>query len=220
MIGISRQTHVSGTWLRAGAAAVALASLTSCSGNAALAHAASASPLPTLRSSTPSPGFTTRPSSLPVSPSPSVKPSASVDARPAKACTARQLTVSLAYVGAFAGTWAAAVRFHNVGATTCSLRGYPRVMAFDHPHHIAAYGSRSADVNGTGNNTEIGNPFGDETTCPDYPILEIAPPSTDTFTRLHLSGALSGSVPGTLSGCTGIFVHGIVAGAEGFTATP
>lgn len=37
------------------------------------------------------------------------------------------------------------------------------------------------------------NPFGGEVTCPDYPVLEIAAPNTDTFVRLYLSGLLSGS---------------------------
>ncbi len=123
MIGIDEQRRVARTWRRAGAAGVALVALCSCSSDGVVAHAASSSTLPTLQSSTPRLSSPTRPSSLSASPSPSVKPSASIAAGAAKACTAGQLTVSLAYVGAFAGTWAAAVRFHNVGATTCSLRG-------------------------------------------------------------------------------------------------
>ena len=235
---ISLDPQVVLTWLRAGSAAVALLSLSSCSGAAVVAHAASSSPPPTLRASAPSRTPTTQPPSLSPSLTPSVKPSASLAVRPAKACTAHQLTVSLGYLGAAAGTWSAAVRFHNIGATTCSLRGYPRVIAFDHPRHIAAYGFRLAagymgravavvktinvppDAFASAMLEGGDNPVGDATTCADYPILEVAPPNTDTFIRLNLSGTLSGSVPGTLSGCTGIFVHSIVAGAEGFNTTP
>jgi len=53
------------------------------------------------------------------------------------------------------------------------------------------------------------------TTCPDYPVLEIAAPNSHIFVHLQLSGSLSGSAPGTLSGCVGVLVDPVVAGPTG-----
>lgn len=224
-------------WAPAAATGAVLAILCGCSSSTDVAHPTSASASPTLSRSTPMTPVTPSPSEPALPPShatasTSVGPSASVAVRPAVACTARQLAISFAYVGAGAGNWAAILRYQNVGATACSLRGYPAVTAFDTVGRVAARGR--PELNGyLGGAARIqsiyvppdafasslvqggDNPVGNATTCPDYPVLTVAAPDTVTYVRLRLSGSLSGGVPGTLSGCVGVFVTPVVPGRTG-----
>ena len=216
-------------WLLSAATVILVSPLCGCSGSQDGAHSTSPSASPTLQSAAP---MTSVSSSSPNPPTTRAGPSASIAARRTPACTAGQLETSFAYDGAGAGNWAAILRYRNVGAATCSLRGYPAVTAFDTAGRAAARGR--PELNGyLGGPTSIqtinvppgayassliqggDNPAGGATSCPDYPVLQVAAPNTRTYVRLQLSGSLSGSVPGTLSGCTGLAVNPVVAGQTG-----
>jgi Protein of unknown function (DUF4232) len=218
-------------WLLTAATGILVGALSGCSGSQDVAHPTSASASPTLQSSAPTTSESTS-SPSPALPTTSVGPSASVAARHTPGCTARQLEISFAYSGAGLGNWAAILRYKNIGGATCSLRGSPKVTAFDTVGRVAALGR--PELNGyLGGATSIqtinvppdayassriqggDNPVGSATTCPDYPVLQVAAPNTRTYVRLQLSGSLSGSVPGTLSGCAGLSVNPVVAGQTG-----
>src|ERR1700690_939754 len=108
-------------WLLVAATGLLLGALPGCSGSQVEPHPTSASALTSGSTSSPSPA----------PPTASQGRSASVAARVTPACRGGQLAISFASSGAGAGNWAAILRYKNIAAATCSLRGYPKVTAFD-----------------------------------------------------------------------------------------
>ena len=154
---------------------------------------------------------------------PTTSPGSTLTARLASACTTSDLKVSLISAGVGLGHWAEILRFHNVGRGACSLRGYPEVVALDPAHGLVVIGVPSlSGYLGSARITTVAvpsgqfasslieggdNPVGNATSCPSYPVVKITPPGTHVSIRVH--------VDGSLSGCTGIEVHPVVAGTRG-----
>jgi len=141
-------------------------------------------------------------------------------------CTFSQLSVSAGQAAAGVGHVGVPLVLRNVGASTCTLTGYPGVAALDAQGNQAAQAQRtpggylgglpagttvpivvtlapgqaaSAMVEGT----DV--PTGTATSCPQYPALLVTPPNTTQSVR----------VTAALPGCSPIEVHPVVPGVTG-----
>lgn len=141
-------------------------------------------------------------------------------------CSFGQLQVSAGQQGAALGHEGGPILFENIGASPCSLQGYPGVAGLSTTGAqavqaqwtpqgymgglrsssakpplvvLGSHDVASALVEGTD------NPIGDETTCPTYHKLLVTPPTSTQ------SATVAFGVPG----CSRIQVHPVVPGATG-----
>jgi hypothetical protein len=145
------------------------------------------------------------------------------------ACTTKELHISIVDSGAGLGTVGAWLRFANTSATTCTLHGWPTLVA------VTAAGAETTarDTQGPGGAgiwfpgisgvptvtlrpaedtfaaySGGDNPVGSASTCPaPYHILRVAPPGSDTFVSLSAYNAAYGQ---DQPACVGIAVSQIV----------
>jgi len=148
-------------------------------------------------------------------------------------CRIGQLRIQPGRSGAAAGSAGQTILFTNVGATTCSLSGYPGVAALDAGSNQVVQARRS--LNGMLGGVDVGtavpvvalspgqvasaeieggdSPTAPATSCPTYPAFLVTPPGETRSERIT-AGVAGANGPG-FPGCQTISVNPVVPGSTG-----
>jgi hypothetical protein len=146
-------------------------------------------------------------------------------------CQYRQLRVTALSGGAGAGSRQEIVGFFNVSNTSCTVTGYPVVVALDAQGAQVATAEPDPYSGSGGGNTGAGPstvelkpgqfaaailygrgiPLGTATSCSQYDAFLVTPPNQTQSVRV---AAWSGWEPGPFPGCSGIAVGPFVPGTR------
>jgi Protein of unknown function (DUF4232) len=151
---------------------------------------------------------------------------------PGTRCQNGQLSVTLLSAGAGAGQRDEVFGFSNVSKTSCTVTGYPVVVALDAkgaesaaaepllegiggvhtgataPPTFTLKPGQSASATIAGDN----NPVGTANSCPFYPSFLVTPPDQTQSVEVP---ARNGNGPGPFPGCVPITVNPVVPGTSG-----
>ena len=193
-------------------------------GTSACGNSSSGSGSSTTSTAAPRPTSTT--TAKPPATTTTAKPPATTTTVQLAGCTASQLSVSAGQSDAATGHIGVPLLFHNTGAASCTLIGYPGVAGLDAEGNQVVQAVRTPSgflgglPPGTTKPTTVSLtpgqtasamvegtdvPTGTSTSCPQYPALLVTPPNTTQSVR----------VAATVPGCSPIEVHPVVPGVTG-----